>query len=296
MQGTAVRCAICAGSETRRVYTKFGWGIERCGRCGLVFANPRAPEEAVLARYSSEYFWKEYLPAAGAPEGRVDLELLDAKNRPMLDLIRRHAPSGQRLLEVGTGAGLFLKAAERAGWNASGLELSGEGATFARDRLGLDVRQERAEAMTFSPRSFDVAVMFDVIEHLFDPNVVLAATHRALRPGGLLVINTPNFDALSRHVLGVDWAVLSPLEHLYYFTEGTLTAIVRRAGFQRIQFVRRFPGWGVPQAMNYTYTHSPDGRRARLYGKAMRRCGEAALSVVLRLGRADSLLAVAHMD
>jgi hypothetical protein len=111
-----------------------------------------------------------------------------------------------------------------------------------------------------------------------------------------MVINTPNFDALSRHVLGVDWAVLSPLEHLYYFTEGTLAAIVRRAGFQRIQFVRRFPGWGVFQAMNYTYTHSPGGRRARLYDKAVRYWGETALPYVLRLGKADSLLAVAHRD
>ncbi|MCA1560177.1 MAG: class I SAM-dependent methyltransferase [Acidobacteria bacterium] len=258
-----------------------------------MFANPRAPEDAVLARYSSEYFWKEYLPAAGAPEGRIDLEWLDTKNRPMLDLIRRHAPSGLRLLEVGTGAGLFLKAAERAGWSVSGLELSGEGATFARDRLGLEVRQERAEAMTFAPRSFDVAVMFDVIEHLFDPGAVLGATHSALRPGGLIVISTPNFDALSRHALGADWAVLSPLEHLYYFTEGTLAAILQRAGFQRIQFVRQFAGWGVPQTMNHAYTHSPGGRRARLYEKAVQHLGEAAHSLVLRFGRADSLLAVA---
>lgn len=296
MQGTAVPCAICAGRDTRRVYTKFEWGIERCGRCGLVFANPRAPEEVVLARYSSEYFWKEYLPAAGAPDGRVDVEMLDRKHRPMLDLIHRHTPAGRRLLEVGSGAGLFLNAAERAGWNASGLELSMEGATFARHLLGLDVRQERAEAMTFTPQSFDVAVMFDVIEHLFDPNAVLASTHRVLRPGGLMFIITPNFDALSRHVLGVDWAVLNPLEHLYYFTERTLGAILRRAGFQRIQFVRQFRGWGVAEAMNYTYTHSPDSRRATLYEKAVRRWGEARLSLVLRLGRADSLLAVAHRD
>ena len=61
--------------------------------------------------------------------------------------------------------------------------------------------------------------MFDVIEHLFDPRSVLTAIARALVPGGLMVISTPNYDSASRHLLGVDWAVLSPLEHVYYFTE-----------------------------------------------------------------------------
>ena len=45
---------------------------------------------------------------------------------------------------------------------------------------------------------------------------------RALVPGGTLVINTPNFDSASRYLLGTDWAVLSPLEHVYYFTEDSL--------------------------------------------------------------------------
>src|SRR5687768_3302830 len=166
-QGQTVPCALCGATDTRRVYLKWGWGIARCRRCGLVYANPRAPEAAILARYSKEYFWNEYLPAAGAPEGKVDLEWLDRRHAPMLELITRHSGGGRRLLEVGTGAGLFLKAASRAGWDASGLELSGEGAAFARERLGLDVRQERAEQMSFTPGAFDVAVMFDVIEHLF---------------------------------------------------------------------------------------------------------------------------------
>lgn len=289
---TIVPCALCGATDTRRLYTKFGWGIERCRRCGLVYANPRAPESAILARYSADYFWNEYLPAAGAPGGKVDLEWLDRRHAPMLALIREHAPHGRRLLEVGTGAGLFLKAASRAGWEASGLELSGEGAAFARDRLGLDVRQERAEAMSFGAGAFDVAVMFDVIEHLFDPRAVLEATRRALKPGGILVVSTPNFNALSRFVLGVDWAVLSPLEHTHYYTERTLAAILKACGFGPMRSIRRFAGWGPIETMNYRYTHAPDGVRARAL---------AALAAVPRVpgliargGAADALIGVAR--
>ena len=290
--GHPVSCALCGASDTRRVYTKWGWGIERCRRCGLVYANPRAPEAAILARYSKEYFWNEYLPAAGAPQGQVDLAWLDQRHGPMLDLIAKHASAGRRLLEVGTGAGLFLKAAARAGWDASGLELSSEGAAFARDRLELDVRQERAEQMSFAPATFDVAVMFDVIEHLFDPRAVLTASRRALKPGGILVVSTPNFGALSRFVLGIDWAVLSPLEHTYYYTERTLAAMLRACGFVRTEAVRRFAGWSPIEIMNYRYTHAPDGRRAR----ALERLSEKprAVAAVTRFGRADALIAIAH--
>jgi 2-polyprenyl-3-methyl-5-hydroxy-6-metoxy-1,4-benzoquinol methylase len=287
-----VPCALCGARETTRLYTKFDFGIERCRRCTLVYANPRAPESAILARYSPEYFWGEYLPAVGAPEGRVDLEFLDRRYGPMLAFLGSRV-TGRRLLEVGTGAGLFLKAASRAGWDAAGLELSNEGATFARERLGLDVRQERAEAMSFAPGTFDAAVMFDVIEHLFDPRAVLESTRRALRPGGILAVGTPNFNALSRLVLGRDWAVLSPLEHLYYFTESTLSRMLMSTGFSRVESVRHYPGWHATETMNYRYTHAPGHWRARMYGAFVNSLGPLMFPVVQRLGAADALLVVA---
>ena len=293
MSGTVVPCALCDERDTTRLYTKFNWGIERCRRCGLIYANPRAPEETILARYSSEYFWNEYLPAVGAAGGKYDLDYQDQRHAAMLGLIRRHSPGGRRMLEVGTGAGLFLKAAQRAGWDTAGLELSSEGSAFARDRLGLDVRTERAEEMSFAKASFDVAVMFDVIEHLFDPVTVLEATRRAVAPGGIIVVSTPNYDALSRFVLGVDWAVLSPLEHVYYFTEGTLGAMLRKSGWDRVVAERRFAGWGVFETMNYRYTHAPDNWRAKGYETVLRKAGGPLARVVQGAGRADAILCIA---
>jgi SAM-dependent methyltransferase len=261
-----VACALCGARNTRRLYTKFDYGIERCRRCGLVYANPRASEADILRRYSHDYFWNEYLPASGAPGGRVDHALNDGRNAPLLNLLRAHAPGGRRLLEVGTGAGLFLKAAERAGWEVGGVELSTEGSAFARDRLGLDVRTERAEAMTFPAGSFDAAVMSEVIEHLFDPPVVLKAIHGALGPGGVLAITTPNLAALSRHILGLQWSVLSPLEHLYYFTGKTLGRMVEACGFE-VRASRPLLPLPPTSVMNARATHDPASWRARRYAR-----------------------------
>lgn len=287
-----VPCAICGGTATRRLYDKFGYGIERCARCSLVYANPRAPRDVIVARYSRDYLWHEYLPALGVVDGQYDLARFDERYAPLLELLTE-AP-GRRLLEVGSGAGFFLKAAERKGWQVAGIELSSEGSQFARERLGLDVRTRQAEAIGSDLGQFDAAAMFDTIEHLFDPGAVLRSMADVLAPGGLILIGTPNFAALTRLLLGVNWAVLSPLEHLYYFDEGSLGRLLQASGFGHVRFVRRHAAWTPQETTNFINTHTPGSVRARVAAAIGRVGGHALAQAVQRAGRQDILLCVAR--
>lgn len=291
--GIAVACAICGGTRTDPLYVKSGYAIGRCAQCGLIYANPRAPEAAILGRYSSDYFWKEYLPSLGVVDGTFDLTRFDARHASVLKMIADEAP-GRRLLEVGCGAGFFLKAAARAGWQVEGIELSTEASRFAVERLELPIRRERAEDAPIEPASFDAAAMFDVIEHLFDPRAVLAAIARALAPRGTLVISTPNIDAASRYLLGRDWAVLSPLEHVYYFSEDSLRRLLEATGFSDVRFVREHVMWGPQETINFRYTHEPGGLRARLTEWIVRSGGAQLARRVQRAGRQDALLCFAR--
>jgi SAM-dependent methyltransferase len=136
--------------------------------------------------------------------------------------------------------------------------------------------------------------MFDTIEHLFDPRAVLESIGRALVPGGLLLVGTPNFRSLSRALLGLDWAVLSPLEHLYYFEEPTLRRLLESSGFGSVGFVRRNAAWNPQQTINYTYTQAPRGVRARATGLLVAAGGERLARIVQAAGRQDILLCLAR--
>jgi 2-polyprenyl-3-methyl-5-hydroxy-6-metoxy-1,4-benzoquinol methylase len=291
--GEPVACALCGETHTKTLYVKLGYAIGRCIRCGLVYANPRAPRDLILSRYSREYFWDEYLPSQGVVDGQFDLNYFDVRNRAILDMIGART-TGRRLLEVGIGAGFFLKSAERAGWQVQGIELSEEATRFATDRLGLSIRCEYAESALVEPGSFDAAIISDVVEHLFDPGAVLSAMSRALAPGGTLVLTTPNFDAASRHLLGADWAVLSPTEHLYYFTEESLTRLLRASGFTNVQFERGYVMWGEEETINFRHTHAPDGIRAKITERVVRVGGRPLARLLQHHGWQDRLLCFAQ--
>jgi 2-polyprenyl-3-methyl-5-hydroxy-6-metoxy-1,4-benzoquinol methylase len=290
-----VPCALCGAQNDEALYHKFNLTIVRCRRCSFVYTNPRLPQKDLWTRYSEDYFWDEYLPTQGiGRDGSVDLDAFARHHAPLVHLVSMYAPPPGRLLEVGAAAGLFLKSAERAGWRVTGIEPMAAAAAFARDRLQLDVRDALIEEAAFDAGAFDAIVMFETIEHLLDPMAAMRAACRALGRGGTLVLTTPNFDALSRRVLGRQWAVLSPAEHLHYFTESTMNTLLRRAGFASVRFHRDFAP-GPIETMNANYTNAPGSIRHRLYRTFVRRFGDRIFRNVQQRGMADTIVCVGHV-
>ena len=289
-----VQCNLCGADDPLLLHRKYDLDISRCRGCGLVYAGPQrlTPEES-RARYSADFFEKEYLPALGVQGHRFDLEAFDARYRHLLDRLGPFRQLGS-LLEVGSAAGFFLKAAERSGWTATGLEVMEAGARFARETLGLDVRLGTLEDAGLPAGSYDAVVLLDVIEHLHDPRAALAQARSLLRPGGALLLFTPNYDALSRRALGTAWAVLSPVEHLYYFTGGSLDRLLREVGFREVAFDRRV-GWGVVyDTMNPLATNDPRSWRSRAWRWLVDTTGGTLVAGVQRHGLGDALLCLAQ--
>ena len=158
------------------------------------------------------------------PARRREIEF-GLRNLPPMD-----AKGGNRLLDVGSGNGLFLKAAADMGWAASGVEPDPVAANAAA-ALGLQTSVGRFEELDLPEAHFDVITLCHVIEHFHDPVSVLKKVLRLLKPRGLLWIATPNMSSVGRAAFGKQWIGLDPPRHLVLFGQRSITEALNRAGF-----------------------------------------------------------------
>ncbi|MBM3358513.1 MAG: class I SAM-dependent methyltransferase [Betaproteobacteria bacterium] len=144
------------------------------------------------------------------------------------------AKPGGRVLDVGCGRGDLVAELTELGWKAQGIDTDRQALAIARDR-GLEVMEGCLDAQDLAANTYDAVVMSHVIEHLEDPRRTIQECWRVLKPGGTLVLLTPNPESLGHRLFQRDWLHLDPPRHLHLFPTGALSKIVREAGFSRVQ-------------------------------------------------------------
>jgi SAM-dependent methyltransferase len=155
-----------------------------------------------------------------------------------LQIVQHHLGSG-RLLDVGCASGLFLLQARRAGWNVTGVEPNEALCEDARKNLDAagEVQCTTLENARLQ-NGFDAITVWDVLEHVPDPQAFLQICRTLLRPDGCLFLNVPDLDSWPARILGPRWPLLLP-EHLNYFNRGSLAFCAERAGLHPVQFGQR---------------------------------------------------------
>jgi 2-polyprenyl-3-methyl-5-hydroxy-6-metoxy-1,4-benzoquinol methylase len=157
--------------------------------------------------------------------------------------LRRLAPRGRAVFEVGYGSGRLLRRFLDAGWAVGGVDAG---------QLGVGVDAEVAgrgrlvagelEALPPGPAdgTYDLVIGVHVLEHLRDPAAGLGAAHRLLRPGGVLALVTPTADSLGAEWFGAAWWLLEDPTHLRFFSPASARRALAAAGFDAVA-VRRLP-------------------------------------------------------
>ena len=247
-----LRCRICTGTTTllwpgsRSEADGSGFApschrpgehgdLFRCDECGTV-QQPALPEGDALHELYRSMRDDDYL---AEDEGRR------ITARRLLDLVGEQTPTG-RLLDVGCGHGLLLDEARKRGYEVEGLELSVDGAAYARDALGLPVRETILEDPALDDERYDAIVLADVIEHLDDPLGAIDRCIELLVPGGSLLIVTPDPSSPTARLAGSRWWGFLPA-HFCLIPRLTLRELVSARGLviaQDVPFVRSFtPGY-----------------------------------------------------
>lgn len=213
--------AVPGKANPSSLYFEVGHGpIVQCQVCGMIFACPQ-PEElneeseyglAEVQEYMSELTSRKQTFAAG------------------LDLVERFVRQG-KILDVGCLTGIFLDVARQRGWQVAGLDPSAAACATAQTYFGLEVWQGVLPDPRITVESFDVVTLWDVIEHVSDPGALVRECWQALRPGGLLVLGTPDIGSLLARIMGGRWMWIVRV-HLHYFSRDTISRLLENADFK----------------------------------------------------------------
>ena len=229
--GASLRCSACgASARDEYLYAVGAFSIHRCTACGLGRTlTPPGFDPTTI--YTKEYF------QGGQVDGYADYQgsrkHLAREFEHALKEMGRVGLSHGRLLEVGCAYGYFLDQA-RASFSVSGIELA-EDAVAACVARGLDVVRQPDDAFFAQRAPFDAVVMLDVIEHLERPDDVLGDLHARLRPGGLLMLTTGDFGSLAARTMGRKWRLMTPPQHLWFFTVESIKALLARKGYRVVR-------------------------------------------------------------
>jgi len=225
-----VACPIC----DERIRPKFSVNariggrlitIGECRNCRLALQVPRVPPEDSVAYMDSRW-------SSTDPEDRYVTDpayKLEASRRRLAWLAQFPLPS-KRLLDVGAGNGAFCAAALSAGYHAAGVEISVQAIRRAEAMYGVKLVHGSVESLP-DDVTFGIVTLWDVIEHLRDPLSVLRCARRRLVQGGMIVVETGNYESGARLVERNEWG-LWLLDHMYYFSPDSLRALLLRAGFR----------------------------------------------------------------
>ena len=217
-------CRACDGPTTLR-FRKRGFAFVTCRDCGVISVADPLPESV---NYDAGYF--SAASTNGYASYVADRAIVEANFATRLDWLKSYAPKG-RLLDIGAAYGFFVHLASMDGFEAQGLEPASACAEFARRELGVELQTGRLESVDLPSESFDVITMFDVFEHFDRPRLALQQAFRLLRPGGVLVVETGDPEALLARVAGSRWYFFDPPQHLVFFSQENLARLALEVGF-----------------------------------------------------------------
>jgi SAM-dependent methyltransferase len=272
-----VACPACGVDDPTLRYDLSPYRVVQCPACELSYLSPRLNEATMLRFYQDEkYFENGDVGYIGYLQQERSLRY---SFRRFLRQLHRRGLDGGALLEVGCGYGFLLDEAEPYFDRRVGIDFS-EAVTRAVDRAD---RVYQGDLDVLPPEErFDCIILVSVIEHVHNPVDYLRKLHDRLRPGGKVVVATPNVDSIWRRLLGLRWPAFQVVpEHVGFYNGPTLSALLKRAGFSGVTslpFVRAYPANMVIEEFNvWPRIFGPLGTRNVAFpGYIVARCGFAA--------------------
>ena len=214
--------------------------LVHCEDCGLGALAIADSEEDGFDEYWSEVNQRIYADPAVVGE-------LATKYERYYRTAERAVPN-KRFLDVGSGAGVSVGTAAKLGFRAVGIEPSANAVALSRQHYDVPITHGLLGPDDALPRDFGLLSLWDVIEHVEDPESLVRACHAHIAPGGVMILETPDEGALLRRlIVAVGRVATGPLDlrrsiyyraHRYYFTRTAMSRLLERCGFTHLRYYR----------------------------------------------------------
>lgn len=215
-------CLICGGSL---VNSRLGKGLVKCAECGFVTTNLNMSTEELKSLYSEDYFHgEEYADYTN------DKDILIHNFKKRLKDILKYVKDRDALFEIGCAYGFFLTAAKDEFNSVAGIDISKDAVEYACSSL--EVRAVAGDYAQFeSNDKYDCICMWDVIEHLSEPDKYISHAYSQQKEGGIICITTGDVGSLNARLRGKNWRQIHPPTHLHYFDKTTITKLLNKNGY-----------------------------------------------------------------
>lgn len=246
------------------------WSFQRClnTACGVYWLDPAPPPHELWKAYAT---YHTHTRKAGKRISRAMLSLVHRLIKLcllplwMLNGLKRESdylrfmtlanePIG-KLLDVGCGGGRLLNRMKKRGWQVEGTDFDAHATEKVTARYGIKTHVGDLTQCNLATNSFDVICMSQTIEHLYDPKSTLKESLRILKPGGLLVMTTPNAHSLGASEFGACWRGWEAPRHLHLFTVESLQQLTQQSGFREIEANTYSAGSAVVYRVSRTIQH-----------------------------------------
>jgi 2-polyprenyl-3-methyl-5-hydroxy-6-metoxy-1,4-benzoquinol methylase len=228
------RCPACGIDDATFRFEKYRCRFVECRSCATLYMSPR-PSPSVMNDYysNSENYavWNKHIFPKSEASRREKI------CRPNLDKIvaecRHRRMERPQLIEIGPGFGTFAALANEANYfgKVTVIERTPEMVEACRTK-GLEVIDSSLEDVGTEHTAFaDVAVCFEVIEHVFEPVDFLSGVKRLLKPGGLFVLTCPNGQGFDTTMLEAASPAVDT-EHVNLFNTDSIAVLLERTGFK----------------------------------------------------------------
>lgn len=225
-------CNICGSRDLKKLYKeeRFSSGIRVviCKKCGLIFLNPRWTDEAYGKFYENDY--RTLMGESKTPlEDCLENELMHGSN--LVSFAGDFVKKGDLILDIGSSAGGILEAFRTSKQaKVEGLEPTLDRAEFCRKKLKIKVIEGVFETAKFKKSHYNMAVITQTLNHLYDPLKAMKMVHSILKPGGYFLVEVQNFPEYAKLT-----EQPTQVDHIYYFNPETVENLARRSGFQVVK-------------------------------------------------------------